>query len=104
MIMAPEKETTDWLVKGLILVLSSAALGFALTGISNMNDLSHSMDKRLELIEYQLGELKENKGADEKQDASLSKHWKILGFHRDQINAIRHKEGEEPISWPDLGP
>ena len=56
----------------------------------------------LKLLAASVAQVIADTEADRKQDIAISKHWKIVSFHRDQINALWHEAGQPPISWPDL--
>lgn len=52
----------------------------------------------LKLMSQQLAAAKD----DERQDGVLSKHWKLHGWARDEINKLRFEQGLQPVAWPGL--
>lgn len=52
----------------------------------------------LKLMSQQLAAAKD----DERQDEMLSKHWRLHGWARDEINKLRFGQGLQPVAWPGL--
>jgi len=88
------KRSVDYFFKILTSILT-AALAALFVWVWNANT-------ELKLLRVSVDELVTNKTADTKQNEMLSKHWKIVSFHRDKINELRHDAGKGPVSWPDL--
>jgi len=65
---------------------------------------SEVRELQLQLVSMQksIDKLSEKSELDKKQDAQLSKHWKLHGWAKDEINRINFKNGEAPVSWPNL--
>ncbi len=90
---------TNKLLFGLLSVLvaiSMAIAGFALKWQFVAN-------AEIKVIQHQLSEQSEQVQIDLKHSSQLSKHWKLHGWAKDEINKLRAKHGLELESWPDLG-
>jgi hypothetical protein len=84
-----------YVISGILAVATSVA-GWALK-------MNFEMAKDMALVKYKLEELSQDSANDQKQDRSISKHWKIVNEHKHQINELRVKEGLPLFTWPDLG-
>jgi len=81
------------------LILATAAVGiasFALVWMFNTN-------ATLQVMKLQLSQIVADNESDQRQDATLVKHWKLHSWERDQINMLRTDGGKAVVSWPNLG-
>jgi hypothetical protein len=90
--------TTISLLAAICMALSAFSLKWSFDANADMKVMSVQMENMTESIE----KLSEKSELDKKQDASISKHWKLHNWARDEINKIHFKNNEEPVSWPDL--
>lgn len=73
---------------GALLALSTTMGGAALTWMFTMSERMTILEQRAE--------------RDNRQDATLSKHWKLHSWARDRLYEERVARGEQIDPWPDL--
>jgi len=80
---------------GLIILILSGLISWMLVTVN-------SQQTKIALMQQTINTMNESNGSDSTQDSQLSKHWKIVGFHKDQINTLRVQQGLPMVSWPPL--
>lgn len=80
---------------GLIATISMALAGW---GLSMAHSLSVEMARQSEEIK----QLQQDNDDVESLKSTARKHWKLLGWSRDQINNLKVKNGEPITGWPDV--
>lgn len=78
--------------------LSGFALKFNFDANADMKAMRVEMNHMSEAID----KLSQTSDLHKKQDTTLSKHWKLHSWSREEINRLRFKAGDEPASWPNL--
>lgn len=76
-------------------VLSSLLVATVIGGIKMYADM--------QVMKRDLTAVADDKHQDERQDATLSKHWKYLAYLKTNLDEIRHAQGLPPTPPPDLG-
>ena len=79
-------------------LLMAAVLGLLAWQLRTTVDMA----TQVELLQYQIEQLQCANEDDQKQNANLSRHWKLHGWARDEINDLRHKAGLDSSRWPDF--
>lgn len=77
-----------------------AAVIIGISGWTLVRSVSHG--EQMTLMVHQIEELAADKEADKSQDESLSKHWKLHSWAKDQITGLRNQHDMPVVSWPDL--
>ena len=78
-------------------VLISIALGVSAWSLK----WTFEANTRLALIQQTVDRLATDTKQDEAQTATLTKHWRYLGWSRDRINELRTQQGQGIVSWPE---
>lgn len=88
------------------LTLAGAALKWSFDANAELKQIS-KLTEQVDIIDMQTkidtlyNNIKDN-NYDDKQNSSISKHWQLLGWTRDQINELRAKNSLDLVSWPEL--
>lgn len=111
------RESSQNIIMWLLGTITTIAIGlssFTLYWVFNANatlkemssDINtfNELDKKVNFqeLKFKIDAFLNNNEDNKRQDKQLSKHWKLHGWERDQINTLRTKDGLEIISWPDL--
>jgi hypothetical protein len=86
-------------------VLISISLGiasFSLAWMFNTNAKVAVMSEKLFTMSEKLDIALQDTETDSIQNRQLSKHWKLHGWAKDEINVLRVKNGSNMTSWPEL--
>ena len=115
---APTNGSKTWtpvtILLSLLITIAVSLSSFALAFIFDANAtaqvqqerieaLDKKIDERMEWISQQIQAAHDDQAEVEKLQKTASKHWKLHGWSREQINTLRHEAGQPPASWPDLG-
>ena len=87
---------------GLLILILSGLFTWSLVRINSLNDRDAQLNTQIALMQQTLEDIKANTEDDARQDAQLSKHWRIVSTHRDWINALRMEHDLPLQSWPPL--
>ena len=85
---------TKWLL-GIITAIVLSISGFTLVWLVEAN-------AELRVLKKSVIDLAADKELDKTQNETLTKHWKLHSWSRDEINDLRHKSGLDRSRWPDL--
>lgn len=83
-------------VLGLVASIALALSGFTLKWTFN----AHA---ELLLLRQQVEQLAADDAEAARRDRTLSRHWRLLSHHRDQITTLRQRHELAVEPWPDLG-
>jgi len=105
---------------GLLILILSGLFSWTLVGIGSLNkevlimrteraeehgeldEARRELKTQIALMQQTLGQIAANTEDDARQDEQLRKFWRIVGTHRDWINAQRALDGLPLVSWPPL--
>jgi len=102
------------ILAGICVMLSGAAFKWSFDANANMAKSEvvlegkatsaevKAVQVQMVAMQKSIDKLSEKSDLDKKQDSSISKHWKLHNWSRDEINNIKFKNGEAPVSWPSL--
>lgn len=91
--------------KVLLTVVGSIALGissWALNKTIGMVEAMAEFKAELKVLDEKIDRMKDDKAEETKQDTTLSKHWKLHSWTRDEISAIKHKLEMGETKWPEF--
>ena len=86
-------DIVKWLV-GIVAGIAIALSGWALSMV-------HDMAGDMKVVKLQLEQITNDTDCDVKQSETLTKHWKLHGWARDEINTLRAEAGKPLAHWPD---
>lgn len=79
-------------------IFEKIVAGLAVTGIAGLVVLY----AKLEVMDNRVRAIETDKDADERQDQTIVKFWKLHSWPKTQIDKIRDKLDMDIESWPDL--
>lgn len=80
---------------GLMSTVSLSLGGFALKWVFDANAEISVMNEKLSSIQS-------DKAQDNRQDQTITKHWRLHSWARDQINELRQHNNLPLAPWPDV--
>lgn len=87
---------SDALVKTLLGVLGAICFAMASWAVVTINEVS----EQIRLLDYRVDQLQSDQEKDDKQDASIKRHWVLHGWAKTRINELRHADGMSSSDWP----
>ena len=91
------------IIGGVLITICISLSAFSLKWSFDSNAEIKVMNERIKNLTESVNDMSLKTELDKKQDSQLSKHWRLHGWSRDEINKLRHLNNQEPSSWPDLG-
>ena len=102
-----------WKVAGIVFGLLVSLLAWVgkdqLAQVRGANDMLRDKveERDAQIVELQtalklLIQQVDTDARDASQDKTLVKHWRLHSWARDQVNALRHAQGQPPVPWPEL--
>jgi hypothetical protein len=98
----PDQLNVSNTVVSLLVTICVALSAFSLKWSFDANADMKVMAVEMQNMAKTMEKLSEKSELDKKQDAAISKHWRLHSWTRDEINKIHFKNGDLPSSWPDL--
>jgi hypothetical protein len=91
------------IIMSVLITISLSIASFSLAWMFNTNAKVAVISEKLSVMNEKLDSALQDTEKDVRQDSQLSKHWKLHGWTKDEINTLRIHNGLGFSQWPDLG-
>lgn len=98
---ASDSSFMSWIL-GISTLITFGLASWSLTRSIDGIEKDAALQEQLRLLQQEVKMMKDDRRAEDKQDATLRKHWKLHTWVRDEIYELRKKNDMPASKWPDF--